>query len=513
MSLRDQIGRMVGEALKGSRMPFEDFCDKYLSHHFPLPSSRFHVALKDRLEYITDHRDNSDVWIAPRGNAKSTLISLAYILYCICEGTEKYIVLVSDTHGQAVQFLNDIKLELENNAALARDYPLATGKGAKWSNDEIISKNNIMVTVMGMEGKIRGRKFGTHRPTLIVIDDPENDKSALSAKQRQSTREWLSKGAVAAGVPGYTNIVIIGTVINADCLVKTLAEGEHGLGGWKAFFFQSIIEWPSNMDLWDKWQEVYHSDQTEGKSEARAFYDTHKAEMDEGAIVLWPERESLYRLMSYRARIGRVAFESEKQNRAINPDQCLFSEEWFDDIRFTNEPWFEKRDGWYCFGAVDPSVPGKDGARPGDYCAIVIIYWRPGHKYLYVYSIVERMANGVLARTLFDLHRIHKFDSLCFEINGFQSVLADAIRKESDERGVRLPITTMTHNDPKPFRIARLGVLFENHFFKFKDRNKGNDRIIKQAKMYPRGDHDDGPDALEMCHWQITEFVQSLRAA
>ncbi len=513
MSLRTKIGLMIAERLGGQRRSFEDFCTEFLKHHFSLPSSRFHVDLRDRLEFITDHRGNNDVWIAPRGSAKSTLISLAYILYCICEDLEKYIVLVSDTHGQGTQYLGDIKLELENNAKLASAYPDACGRGIRWSNDEIVTKNNIMLTVMGMEGKIRGRKFGAHRPTLIIIDDPENDKSAMSPKQRRSNREWLSKGAVSAGIPGHTNIVIIGTVINADCLVQVLSEGEHGMGGWRSFFYQSILEWPTAKDdLWEEWKELYHTDHSDGKALTRSFYDEHKEEMDEGAVVLWPEWESLYKLMSLRARVGSVAFESEKQNRAINPDQCLFREDWFDNIEFIDEPWFEDRKDWYCFAAVDPSVPGRDGSKAGDYCAIVVIYWRFNHKNLYVYSTIKRMSNGEIASTVFDLHAMHRFDSICFEDNGFQVLLADAVREESEKRGVRLPITTMTHTAPKPQRISRLGVLFENRFFKFKARSEGNRKLKKQSQMYPIGDFDDGPDALEMCHWQITEFCEAIAA-
>lgn len=507
MNLRDKLTVMIAEKLGGTRRSFEEFCSDFLPHHFPLPPSKFHSALKDRLEYITDHRDNKEVWIAPRGNAKSTIISLAYILYCICEETEKYIILVSDTHPQACQFLSDIKEELENNAKLRQAYPHAVGKGRKWNNDEIITPNNIMLTVMGMEGKIRGRRFGAHRPTLIVVDDPENDKSAVSPRQRQANRDWLSKGAVAAGVPGHTNIVIIGTVINADCLVKVLSDGQHGFGGWKAHHFQSIIKWPTNMTLWDQWKQIYWEDRSDGRQQARLFYEERREVMDEGAVVLWPERESLYRLMCIRANIGTVAFESEKQNRAINPEQCLFREDWFDNVYFEKEPWFEDRAGWYCFAAVDPSAPGRDGARVGDFCSTSVVYWRPGHKYLYTYSYLDRMSNGEIATHLFNLHDLHRFDNLCVESNGFQVMLADAMRAEAEKRGVRLPITTITHTAPKAQRISRLGVLFENNFFKFKDQSDGTKEMLRQIKLYPIGDHDDGPDSLEMVYWTIQEFL------
>jgi predicted phage terminase large subunit-like protein len=496
---------MIAEALGDKRMSFGDFCMKYLRHHFPLPDSKFHDALKARLDWYTTHRGNNEVWIAPRGNAKSTLISLAYILYCICMETEKYIVLVSDTQAQGVQFLADIKTELEHNAIIRDDFPHACGKSAtQWNNEEIITRNNIKVVAMGMRGKIRGRKFGAYRPTLIIIDDPENDESAMSPRQRERTRTWLTKGAVAAGVPKHTNVIIIGTVINADCLVEVLKNGEHGISGWTSHMFKSVIEWPDRMDLWDQWTLEYH----EGQAEARAFYEENRKEMDAGALVLWPERENLYTLFEYRASIGTIAFESEKQNRAINPDQCMFREDWFDDVYFTEEPWFEDRKNWFCFGACDPSV-GKDAKR-GDYCPILTVYWKRGHKQLYVYTDMKRRPNGEIIDRILDLHVLHNYDQFVFEDNGFQAVLADSLVTKMAERGMNIPLTTITHTKPKDIRIQRLGVYLEHAFFRFEGKNKEATMGIKQLKMYPNADHDDFPDCLEMLLWLINEYVRSF---
>lgn len=494
---------MIADGISLQRMTFPEFCDKYLRHHFPLPDSEFHKALKDRLNWYTDHRGRNEVWIAPRGNAKSTLISLAYILYCICMESEKYIVLVSDTQAQGVQFLNDVKTELEHNSLLIRDFPQACGKGIQWNNEEIVTRNNIKVVALGMRGKIRGRKFGAYRPTLIVIDDPENDESAISPRQRERSRTWLTKGAVAAGIPKHTNVIIIGTVINADCLVEVLKNGEHGLSGWVAHEFQSVISWPERMDLWDEWTQRYHDSQ----AEAREFYLANKSIMREGAKVLWPERENLYALMEYRAQIGSVAFESEKQNRAINPDQCKFREDWFDNVWFEDEPWFEERDGWMCFGVCDPSL-GKD-AKKGDYCSILTAYWKKGHKYIYVYSDMKRRPAGEICDRILELNRLHEYDNFGFEINGFQSVLADSLMEKMAEQHAILPTTLVNHTKPKDLRIERLAVYLEHGFIKYRRGEKDGALGIKQLKMWPNGDHDDFPDALEMLLFLINEYVNS----
>ena len=49
---------------------------------------------------------------APRGHAKSTSITHAYVLANVCFRIHDYIVILSDTEAQAVNFLHDIKMEL-----------------------------------------------------------------------------------------------------------------------------------------------------------------------------------------------------------------------------------------------------------------------------------------------------------------------------------------------------------------------------------------------------------------
>ncbi|MEM8495604.1 MAG: hypothetical protein AAF663_09490, partial [Planctomycetota bacterium] len=59
------------------------FALTYLDHHFRAPPSRMHEELFDLLTRTADQRGQRLAIAAPRGHAKTTLVSLAYVLWCL----------------------------------------------------------------------------------------------------------------------------------------------------------------------------------------------------------------------------------------------------------------------------------------------------------------------------------------------------------------------------------------------------------------------------------------------
>jgi len=147
----------------------EAFAKYYFPHYIKRPDSKFHKFLYKTLTRETLKGKGCRWAIAgPRHNAKSSIVSNIFPLWNIVYTKHKFILLISDTAGQAEDFLSDIKVELENNVLLNRDFPDACGKGDRvWRIDEILTKNGVRVKALGTGNKIRGRKFGTDRPTLI----------------------------------------------------------------------------------------------------------------------------------------------------------------------------------------------------------------------------------------------------------------------------------------------------------------------------------------------------------
>ena len=99
------------------------FATSLLSERYdnPKPTPQFHREL---WEYCCS--DHSLVAIAaPRGHAKSTAVTHAYTLAAVLFRQADFVVLVSDTELQAVQFLNDIKMELYENQKLRGLFKIA----------------------------------------------------------------------------------------------------------------------------------------------------------------------------------------------------------------------------------------------------------------------------------------------------------------------------------------------------------------------------------------------------
>ena len=59
------------------------------------------------------------------------------------------------------------------------------------------------------------------------------------------------------------------------------------------------------MALWQEWEAIYcNAEDPDRLRHAREFYDEHRAAMDAGAELLWPEEEDLYTLMCMRIEGG-----------------------------------------------------------------------------------------------------------------------------------------------------------------------------------------------------------------
>ncbi len=67
---------------KGGTSP-EVFAQIYLVDHCRLPFSRMHRDLFSTLATMADKRGARLAVAAPRGHAKSTIVSLAFVLWCV----------------------------------------------------------------------------------------------------------------------------------------------------------------------------------------------------------------------------------------------------------------------------------------------------------------------------------------------------------------------------------------------------------------------------------------------
>jgi predicted phage terminase large subunit-like protein len=468
---------------------------EYLPAHFAKQASAMHVWLGEQLDAFQNARGLKVNLIGPRGGAKSTIGTLCYVLRAAVEGWEHYIWIVSDTKHQAQTHLENVKTELTENELLAAGYPDAVGRGPRWQSTAIEMPNGVVIESFGTGQRIRGRRRRAHRPTLIVCDDLQNDNHISSAAQREASRQWFHGTLLKAGTK-RTNVLNLATALHRDALAMQLDTA----AGWTSARFAAIEAWPTNIDLWLEWEEIYtrHEPPAEpgvlgAGDAARAFYEAHRAEMDAGAKVLWPAEEDLYTLMQMRVESGHTAFEREKQGSPVDPELCEWPEAYFED-----HIWFHDWPTELTVKtiALDPSK-GQD-ARRGDYSAYVMLGIDPAGV-IYVEADLARRPTPQMV--VDGAAWCARFRPLAFgvEANQFQELLAGELAAEFRRQGVQHLVPAAIHNQVnKQVRIRRLGPYLSQRRLRFLARSASTRLLVDQLRDFPAGAHDDGPDALEM---------------
>lgn len=484
----------------------EFFGRAYFPHYFSKPSPEFHReldaiwqqgVLKGRYpltaadtKMISRLPGTRRAVAAPRGHAKSTNLTFKGTMHSTLYGYKHYPIIISDSSEQAEGFLDNIRVEFEENTAILEDFGVLAG--SVWRSNVLLTKTNIKIEAIGSGKKIRGRKHRNWRPDLIILDDVENDENVRTPEQRKKLKDWFDKAVSKCG-DDYTDIIYIGTLLHYDSLLaKTLTNPAY-----RSIKYKAVIQFSQADDLWQQWETIFTDlSNDDRESEALAFFQAHKEAMLEGTQVLWEEKLSYYDLMVMRVSEGEASFNSEEQNEPINPDDCLFMEEWFDyyneaEVNF-GDPAFD------FFGFIDPSL-GK--TKRSDFSAIVTLAKHKGSGYMYVVDadIERRHPDRIIADVLAKERWLrasfgHGYRKLGAETNQFQWFLKEELAKASAKAGLYLPIEEVQQTSDKVMRVQTLQPDVKNKYIKFNRRHK---RLLEQLTQFPMGAHDDGPDALE----------------
>jgi len=478
------------------------FARFYFPHYLKRPNSKFHDFLYEILpKAVHDKRKVRWAIAAPRGSAKSTVINCIFPIWCMAYNKKKFIILISNTVNQAVDFLADIKKELEGNMRLMRDFPHLCGKGAVWRADEIITRNDIKVLALGTGSKIRGRRFGTERPDLLLGDDLEDLEMVRSKAQRDAIREWFNKDVMFVGSEAEKlDIFVIGTIIGHEALLNRLINPAI-YPDWNSKVFKAVEKF-SDSPLWDEWAEIYTNPLDKDRIQhAREFFEKNKEEMLRGAEVLWPEGDPYYDLMVHKLT-DPSGFLTEKQNESLDTTKVKILErdlKWFHslsrDFAFVKE--------LPRFGAIDPSL-GKH-THTGDPSVILTLAWDKDNKVAYVIDIdMQRRSVDRQIKDILRAYERHIWAMFGVETTAFQYVLSELLRSEMKKAGMLIPIKEIDNKSNKQLRIESLfpfmrdgTILFDRDKFEKKVRyREAMDQILRYTGE--KNDADDVLDALEM---------------
>ncbi len=352
-------GVVNSERKEKARTDFRFFCESYFPLTFHLPWSKDHLKVIAKIEQAVLH-GGLYAMAMPRGSGKTSIAECACV-WAILYGHREFVCLIGSDEGHALDMLDSVKMELDGNDLLLEDFPEAVYpihmldgiahrangqlfRGERthigWTAREVVlptipsgKGSGAIIKVAGITGRIRGMKFKrpdgrSARPSLVVLDDPQTDESARSPSQC-ANRESILAGAVLglAGPGNKISGIMPCTVIRpGDMADRILDRDKHAQ--WQGERTKMVYSFPKNEKLWDKYAEIRAESlrSEKGLSEATEFYRAHRAEMDEGAEVAWPERYNHDELSAIQHAMNlklqdEAAFFAEYQNDPLPEEE------------------------------------------------------------------------------------------------------------------------------------------------------------------------------------------------
>jgi len=210
-----------------ARMSHYYFFHIYLAHHIQYETAEFQ---KEIISVTEDFEQKFAVILAFRGSAKSTLISLSYVIWSIIgKQNIKFILLISQTHGQVKQLLANIKSEFESNDLLKRDFGPFEDPNEIWRSDSLIlPKYGTKVMIASLGESIRGYKHGHYRPQIVILDDIEDNNSIRTKESRDKTYKFITSEVIPGG-DTETKFMLVGNLLHSDSVVMRFKkEMENG---------------------------------------------------------------------------------------------------------------------------------------------------------------------------------------------------------------------------------------------------------------------------------------------
>lgn len=233
----------------------EAFCSIYLSHHITYPYAFFH---KEMFRMTESYDQKLNVVMAFRGSGKSTMLNLSNTLWSILgKHQKKFILIISKSRVQSQAHFENIKSELEDNELLKQDLGPFRSSSTEWGSHSIeLPLYGAKIMCIKSLQNIRGLKYKSKRPDLIICDDMEDIITVQDIDRRFSLYNWFLNEVMNIG-DEKTNIVVLGNLLSRHSLMiqlKKLIMHNKLDGKYYAYPLldnQNRILWPQRYSIKD----------------------------------------------------------------------------------------------------------------------------------------------------------------------------------------------------------------------------------------------------------------------
>lgn len=423
-------------------------------------------------------KNNQVAIAAPRRHAKTTAVTQTCALAAVLFREREYVLIVSDTITQAIQFLGDIKQELLENEALRALFKI---KGfIKETEDDFICMcedgHIFRMSAKGAEQKLRGLKWNNKRPDLILCDDLENDEIVMNKERRLKFKRWF----FAALVPCLSyrgKIMYVGTILHNDSLLESLM--------------------PKRMEKYTVVTPLKTYSTRPNREWISVKYRAHTTEFDE---ILWPE---LYdkswftrKRQEYIDQGIPDIYSQEYLNNPIDESIAYFRRSDFKDFTETDLQLIQQKDWKKRFAfyvGTDLAVSTKDVAD----WSVFVIAGLNEDGVLYIFKVIrERMDSQEIVETILAIQQTYNPMVISMEKGQIEKAIGPFLRQRMLDTGIFPAILGLAPSTDKLTRARSIQARMRSGAVKFDKKSDWYYDLEDEAAIFPRGKHDDQVDAL-----------------
>jgi hypothetical protein len=154
---------------------------------------------------------------------------------------------------------------------------------------ESVAHGQVLGAV-GIEGRIRGFKFRSLRPTLAIIDDIEDKDSARSDEQIEKNEKIIEEdiGGMGSSAERIARVYLC-TTLNRKCNAYKYTD-RTVKPSWNGRRYRKMIRPPDRMDLVEQYIDMRksHKDDDPDARVAFRFWRDNQAEIESGCVVSNP---------------------------------------------------------------------------------------------------------------------------------------------------------------------------------------------------------------------------------
>jgi len=404
---------------------------------------------------------------APRGSAKSTCVTFAYVLSEVLFRGSQFVVIGSKTEGQSVDFLNEIKAALLENTDLRELFGVK--RFLKDRETDIVvmmsDKHQFRIVAKGSEQELRGMKWRGKRPDLFVGDDMEGDEQVLNQDRREKFSNWVY-GAVLPMMSDYGKIRFIGTILHMASFLEKHMPDEKDPECVKTEISTKLCK--------------------EGEMWWSAKFKAHNSDYTK---LLWPEKLSELKLRmlrkDYTDRGFPAVYAREYLNVPIDESTAFFRRE--DFVESANPGRLRY------YAAVDFAISQKERA---DYTVIAVCGIDLDNR-MHVVDVRRGRWDALqIIEEMFSVQKRYEPELFTVESGVIEKAIGPFMKAEMYKRNMFLNLNPLVPTKDKQSRARSLqarmragGVSFDKTADWFPD-------CQSEMLRFPKDEHDDQVDAL-----------------